>query len=131
MFCCPSGDNIIGYIKKIDNKKDRKNYYYYNDDIDNEIKFGRYIYYGSNLYVKYPNLNYEQVSEEEYKNGFQKINQNVKGILAEKNTNKFKEQICCKLCNFNVSENVEEFKEHLNSKIHKEKMEELKKEFLF
>ena len=109
LFCCTTGETIIGYIRN-------KN---------------RYIYYKSNLYVKYPNLSNESVSEEEYKDDFKEINQKTKKIVAQKDTPEFKEQICCKLCDFTIQEYITEFKDHLKTECHKEKMEELKKEFSF
>ena len=108
LFCCPTGDTIVGYIR------------------NNQ----RYVYYGSNLVVKYPDLSEEIVEEEEYINGFRRINQKVKEIMIEKEKKEFKKQICCKLCGFTITKNVKEFKDHLNTKFHKEKMEELKKEFM-
>ena len=125
LFCCPSGDNIIGYFKKTYNKNNN------NYNRNNEIKYERYIYYKSNLYVKYPDLNIDKVDKEEYKDGFRKINQKVKQIMIYKESEEFKRQICCKLCGFMVEKKTTEFKNHLNSKMHREKMEELKKEFLF
>ena len=111
LFCCPSGETIIGYIRK------------------NE----RYIYCGSNLNVRYPNLenNIEFIYEDEYKTRFSSIKEKVKKILKEKETEDFKKLICCKLCGFTVDKNVEEFKVHLTTKNHKAKMEELRKEFSY
>ena len=125
LFCCPSGDNIIGYIKKSSNRNNN------NYNLNNDFKYERYIYYKSNLCVKYPDLHIETVGKEEYKDGFRKINQKVKQIVNYKESDDFKKQICCKLCGFIVEKKITEFKTHLNSKPHKEKMEELKKEFLF
>ena len=109
LFCCPYGENIIGYI--------------YDDK--------RYIYCGSKLFVKYPDLNIGIINEEDYKNDFKTIHQKVKKILIEKETEEFKKMVCCKLCGFTVEKNLKEFKDHICKKEHKEKMEELKKEFLF
>ncbi len=50
--------------------------------------------------------------------------------MIEKEKEEFKKKICCKLCGFTVSKNIKEFKDHLNTKFHKEKMEEFKKEFI-
>ena len=109
LFCCPSGESIIGYI----------------------YKDTRYIFCCSKLFVKYPDLNIGIINEEDYKNDFKNIHQKVKQILVEKETDEFKKMICCKLCGFTVEKDLKEFKDHLNKKEHKEKMEELKKEFLF
>ena len=109
LFCCPSGESIIGYI----------------------YKDTRYIFCCSKLFVKYPDLNIGIINEEDYKNDFKNIHQKVKQILVEKETDEFKKMICCKLCGFTVNKDLKEFKDHLNKKEHKEKMEELKKEFLF
>ena len=109
LFCCPSGESIIGYI----------------------YKDTRYIFCCSKLFVKYPDLNIGIINEEDYKNDFKNIHQKVKQILVEKETDEFKKMICCKLCGFTVEKDLKEFKAHLNKKEHKEKMEELKKEFLF
>ena len=109
LFCCPSGESIIGYI----------------------YKDKRYIFCGSKLFVKYPDLNIGIINEEDYKNDFKNIHNKVKQILIEKETDEFKKMICCKLCGFTVEKDVKDFKTHLNKKEHKEKMEELKKEFLF
>ena len=109
LFCCHSGESIIGYIHK----------------------GTRYIYCCSKLFVKYPDLNIGIINEEDYKNDFKNIHKKVKQILIEKETEEFKKMICCKLCDFTVEKELKEFKEHINKKDHKEKMEELKKEFLF
>ena len=128
LFCCPSGDNIIGYTKIIENENNnRRNY----NDTENEINYGRYIFYRSDLYVKYPNLAIEKVYENDYKDGFKKILEKSRKILIEKESREFKKKICCKLCGFVVEKDFKEFKNHLNTRIHRERMEDLKKEFLF
>ena len=109
LFCCPSGETVIGYM----------------------IKDERFIYFGSNLFVKYPDLSVDKIYDDDYKNDFQKIHQKLKGILLEKENKEFKNLICCKLCGFTIKKNIREFKDHLNKKSHKEKMEELKMEFSF
>ena len=133
LFCCPSGDNIIGYIKKVENdgNKNKNNYWRNrNCNIENEIRYGRYIYYRSNLLVRYPNLTFDIISADDYNNGFRKVNEKSSEIIAEKKSKEFKKNICCKLCGFVVEKDVKEFKSHLNNKNHKERMEELKREFL-
>ena len=109
LFCCPNGETIVGYINKDE----------------------RYIYYGSRLFVKYPDLNIECVFEEDYKNDFVQIHQKVEKILMEKDKKDFKKMICCKLCDFTVEKNIRQFNQHFLKKSHRERMEELKKEFLY
>ena len=109
LFCCPKGETVIGYINKDE----------------------RYIYYGSKLFVKYPDLNIECVFEEDYKNDFIQIHQKVEKILMAKEKKDFKKMICCKLCDFTVEKNIRQFNQHLLKKCHRERMEELKKEFLY
>ena len=109
LFCCPNGNSVIGYIK--------------NDK--------RYIYFGSNLYVKYPDLSIDIINEDDYKNDFYNILKKMEKKLKEKENPEYKKLICCKLCGFKVEKDIKEFKDHLNTRSHKERMEELKKEFLF
>ena len=109
LFCCPKGETVIGYITKDE----------------------RYIYYGSKLFVKYPDLNVECVFEEDYKNDFIQIHKKVEKILIEKEKKDFKKMICCKLCDFTVERNIRQFNQHILKKCHRERMEELKKEFLY
>ena len=131
LYCCPSGENIIGYIKKIENNNYNNNYWRNkNYNTENEIRYGRYIYYKSDLLVRYPNLTYDIITEDDYKNRFKKVNMKSIKIMEEKKSKEFKNNICCKLCGFVVEKDIKEFKAHLNTKIHRERMEELKKEFL-
>ena len=109
LFCCPSGESIIGYI----------------------YKGIRYISCCSKLCVKYPDLNIDDIKAEYYKNDFKIIHERVKDILKEKETDKFKKMICCKLCDFKIEKNLNEFKEHINNTEHEKEMEKLKKEFIF
>ena len=109
LFCCPKGETVIGYINKDE----------------------RFIYYGSKLFVKYPDLNIECVFEEDYRNDFIQIHQKVEKILMEKEKKDFKKMICCKLCDFTVERNIRQFNQHILKKCHRERMEELKKEFLY
>ena len=109
LFTCPSSKHIIGYVRK------------------NE----RFIYYGSELAVKYPDLTYEKISDKNiYLNDFKSIHQKVEIILEEKKTEEFKKKIFCKLCHFNVKDNLNEFREHLKDKSHEERLKELRKEFI-
>ena len=131
LYCCPSGENIIGYIKKIENKNYNNNYWRNkNYNTESEIRYGRYIYYKSDLLVRYPNLTYDIITDDDYKNRFKKVNMKSNKIMDEKKSKEFKNNICCKLCGFVVEKDIKEFKAHLNTKIHRERMEELKKEFL-
>ena len=109
MFTCPSSKHIIGYVRK------------------NE----RFIYFGSELAVKYPDLTYEKISDKNvYLNDFNAIHQKVERILEEKKSEEFKKKIFCKLCHFNVRDNINEFREHLKDKSHEERLKELRKEFI-
>ena len=108
LLCCRSGTNIIGYVK------------------NNE----KYIYYESNLFVRYPNLEIEKVKKYEYVNDFKNIKQIVEKIMNEKKSEEFKNKIFCRLCKFKIEKDLNEFSEHLNSEEHKSNMLELKKEFL-
>ena len=109
LFTCPSNKHIIGYVRNGE----------------------RFIYYGSDLTVKYPDLTYDKISDKNiYINDFESIHQKVELILKEKNTEDFKKKIFCKLCHFNVRNDLKEFKEHLNEKIHLERLKELRKEFI-
>lgn len=109
LFTCPSHKHIIGYIR------------------NNE----RYIYYGSNLTIKYPDLTYEKIiGHDIFLNKFDDVHKKVEKIQEIKKSNEFKKKIFCKLCEFNVKENLEEFKEHLEDPTHIDKMKELRKEFI-
>ena len=72
----------------------------------------------------------KSVNEDEYVNNFQNILKKVEEILKYKETDEFKKNFTCKLCDFTVEKKIGEFKKHLHDKFHKENMEELKKEFL-
>ena len=109
LFTCPSHKHIIGYIR------------------NNE----RYIYYDSNLTIKYPDLTYEKIiGHDIFLNKFDDVHKKVEKIQEIKKSNEFKKKIFCKLCEFNVKENLEEFKEHLEDPTHIDKMKELRKEFI-
>ena len=108
LFCCTKEETIIGYIYKEE----------------------KYIFSGSELCVRYPNLKIEKVEEKEFKNNFENIKKKVEEIIKFKETDEFKQSIKCKLCDFTVEKKLSEFKRHLNDKFHKENMEELKKDFL-
>ena len=108
LFSCPGGETILGYV----------------------LKGERYIYYKSELCVRYPNLKVERVNETDFMNKFQNINNKVKDIMKWKESDEFKKNLGCKLCEFTVEKKVNEFKKHLNDKFHKQFMEELKEEFL-
>ena len=109
LYTCPSHKHIIGYVRKDE----------------------RFIYYDSNLTIKYPDLTYEKIIGHEYfLNNFKDVHKKVEEIMDMKKTDDFKRKIFCKLCGFEIKEELDEFKEHLNSDIHKDKMKELRKEFI-
>ena len=109
LFTCPSGKHILGYARNGE----------------------RFIYYGSDLTVKYPDLTYEKITDRNvFINDFESIHQKTEIILQEKNSEDFKKKIFCKLCNFNVVNDLKEFKDHLNDKLHLERLKELRKEFI-
>ena len=109
LLCCNSGKHIVGYVR------------------DNE----KYIFYGSEITVKYPDLSYEHIkNNESFMNDFIEIRKKIRIILEEKKRDDFKNNIFCKLCNFYVKNDLSEFKAHLKDKEHEEKMEELRREFI-
>ena len=108
LFTCPSGKHIIGYMR------------------ENE----RYIYYGSDITIKYPDLSYEIIDDKNHLlNEFIYVHEKVKKIQEMKKTDEFKNEIFCKLCEFYVKDDLKEFKEHLEDEDHKKKMKELRNEF--
>ena len=109
LLACPSYRHIIGYAR-------------------NGEKF---IYYGSDLTVKYPDQTFDKLSDKNiFINDFESIYQKVKIILEEKDTEDFKKKIFCKLCNFYVNKNLKEFDSHLKDCLHLEKLKELQREFI-
>ena len=109
LFTCPSHKHIIGYMRKDE----------------------RFIYYESNLTIKYPDLTYEKIiGHDTFLNNFKSVHEKVEEIMKMKETEDFKNKIFCKLCGFNIKEDLNEFKDHLDSDIHKDKMKELRKEFI-
>ncbi len=109
LFTCPSHKHIIGYVRKDE----------------------RFIYYDSKLIIKYPDLTYEKIFGHEYfLNNFKDVKKKVEEIMNVKKTDDFKKKIFCKLCGFEVKEDLSEFNDHLNSDIHKDKMKDLRKEFI-
>jgi len=109
LFTCPSHKHIIGYVR--------------NDE--------RYIYNKSHLTIKYPDLTYEEVPKEKpLIEIFKDVHIKVKNIMELKTTDGFKSQIFCKLCDFYVKNDLDEFKDHLEDGTHKDKMKELRKEFI-
>ena len=109
LLSCGTGKHIVGYVR------------------DNE----KYIFYGSELIVKYPDLTYEKnIDKDSFSNDFFYIRNKIDEILLEKNEPEFRSKIFCKLCNFYVKKDIEEFKSHLKDKEHEEKMKELRREFI-
>jgi len=101
LFTCPSRKHIIGYVRKGE----------------------RYIYYESNLTVKYPDLSYEKIDGHDYfLNKFKDVHEKVDEIQEMKKTDDFKEKIFCKLCEFHVKDYLKEFKELLDYEVHKDKI---------
>jgi len=63
LFTCPSHKHIIGYVR--------------NDE--------RFIYYGSNLTVRYPDLTYEKIIGQDYfLNNFEDVHKKVENIMKKK-----------------------------------------------
>ena len=109
LLSCNSGKHIVGYVR------------------DNE----KYIYYGSDLTVKYPDMTYEPIiNEETFINDFMDIKKKIDEINEEKKRPEFKNKIFCKLCGFNVKYDLSEFKAHLREKDHEERLKELRREFI-
>ena len=109
LFTCPSAKHIIGYVRNGE----------------------RYIYYGSDLTIKYPDLTYDKISDINiYINDFENVHQRVEMIMQEKKSEDFKKKIFCKLCNFHIKNELREFKEHIKDKIHLERLKELRKEYI-
>ena len=109
LFTCPSQKHIIGYIRNGE----------------------RFIYYDSNLAIKYPDLTYEKIiGHDTFLNKFKDVFEKVQKIQKMKESDDFKKKIFCKLCEFNVKKDLKEFKEHLEDPTHIDKMKELRKEFI-
>ena len=109
LLACNSGNHIVGYV----------------------IKGEKYIYFGSKLAVKYPDLTFEIINDKEcFLNDFKDIKQKVERIMEFKRKDEFKKQIFCKLCNFHIKNDMSEFKTHIISKDHQEKLKELRREFI-
>ena len=109
LLSCKSGKHIVGYIR------------------DNE----KYIYFGSELSVKYPDLTYEQnIKQEYFLNDFEDIREKIDNIMYGKTKPEFLKKIFCKLCDFYVKNDVSEFRNHLKDKEHEHKLQELRKEFI-
>ena len=90
----------------------------------------KYIFFGSELGVKYADLTYEKIeTKESFVNDFEEYKKKSEEIIEYKNTQEFKSKIVCKLCNFSVKEDLLEFDRHLKSNEHKIKLGELRKEF--
>ena len=109
LLSCGTGKHIVGYVR------------------DNE----KYIFNGSELTVKYPDLTYQKnIDKESFSNDFFYIRNRIDEILMEKNEPEFKNKIFCKLCNFYVKKDIQEFRNHLKEKEHEEQMKELRREFI-
>ena len=109
LLSCNSGKHVIGYMR--DNNK--------------------FIYYGSNIIVKYPDLSYENIKDKDsFINDFKEERKKIFEIMEEKCKPEFKNEIFCKLCEFHIENDLSEFKCHLKTKEHEEKMKELRREFI-
>ena len=106
--CCTNKRHVIGYT----------------------VNGEKYIFFGSELGVKYADLTYEKIeTKESFVNDFEEFKKKSEEIIEYKNTQEFKSKIVCKLCNFSVKEDLLEFDRHLKSNEHKIKLGELRKEF--
>ena len=106
--CCVNKKHVIGYA----------------------LNGEKYIFFGSELGVKYADLTYEKIiTKESFINDFTEFKEKSEKIIEYKNTDEFKSKIVCKLCNFSVKEDLLEFDRHLKSNEHKIKLGELRKEF--
>ena len=109
LLCCNSGKHVIGYMRKGD----------------------KFIYFESKLGVLYPDLDYEIIENKDcFMNDFKDIKEKIDKIMKDKETPEFMNKIFCKLCNFYVKNDLTEFKAHLKSKDHQEKLKELRREFI-
>ena len=106
--CCLNKKHIIGY----------------------SLNGEQFIYFGSELGVKYADLTYEKIDKKEsFLNDFDEFKKKSEKIIQYKNTEEFKRKIICKLCNFSIKDDLLEFSKHLKSNEHKIKLGELRKEF--
>ena len=81
LCCCLNKKHVIGYSLNGEN----------------------FIYFGSELGVKYADLTYEKIEKKEsFLNDFDEFKKKSEKIIEYKNTNEFKKKIVCKLCNFSV-----------------------------
>ena len=108
LCCCLNKKHVIGYSLNGEN----------------------FIYFGSELGVKYADLTYEKIEKKEsFLNDFDEFKKKSEKIIEYKNTNEFKKKIVCKLCNFSVQADLLEFSKHLKSNEHKILLGKLRKEF--
>jgi hypothetical protein len=109
LLSCKSGKHIVGYTRSGE----------------------KYIYYESELSAKYPDLTYEPiVSKESFVNDFEDIRTKIDNIMYGKTKPEFLKKIFCKLCDFYVKNDLNEFRNHLKDKEHEHKLQELRKEFI-
>ena len=108
ILCCMNMKHVVGYALNKEN----------------------FIFYGSELGVRYPDLTFEPIEKKEsFMNDFLDYKIKLAKIIEYKNTDEFKSKIVCKLCQFHIKEDLAEFYLHLNSTEHKYKLAELRKEF--
>ena len=108
LLCCLREQHVVGYTRNGEN----------------------FIFFGSEIGVKYPDLSFELIeNKESFVNDFIEYKNKLKKIIEYKNSDEFKKKIMCKLCNFNVKDDMIEFKRHLESPEHQYRLKELRKEF--
>jgi len=108
LLCCIKEQHVVGYTRNKEN----------------------FIFFGSELGVKYPDLSFELIeNKESFVNDFIEYKTKLKKIIEYKNSDEFKKKIMCKLCNFRVKGEMIEFKKHLESLEHQCRLKELRKEF--
>ena len=108
ILCCSNKRHPIGYKKNGDN----------------------FIFHGSQLSVKYPDLTFDVIESKDFKNDFEEIKNKLVYIMKYKTTDEFKSKIFCKLCDFTVKEDLFEFTQHIKSPEHENRLMELRKEFI-
>ena len=108
LLCCMKEQHVVGYTRNKEN----------------------FIFFGSDLGVKYPDLSFELIeNKESFVNDFIEYKTKLKKVIEYKNSDEFKNKIICKLCNFRVKGEMIEFNRHLESAEHQYRLKELRKEF--
>ena len=108
VLCCMNQKHVVGYSFNGEN----------------------FIFYGSEIGVRYPDLSFELIKEKEsFVNDFLEYKRKLRTIIEYKNSDEFKSKIVCKLCHFKVKEELSEFYRHIKSDEHEKKLSEFRKEF--